>query len=871
MKIYQLLLVTLLTLSFVGLVPSFEGSPATPTVYLIGYGWGSPSNPINVHPGYTDFPFYVELVAYDATPLSATISFPPPPGTTFYVPPFTAVSSNQAGVSQANGNYVSTFYLTVSNTTSPGYYTVKVTVCFAYTIADSQVIGSRSFTLEVPVSAVNFPTPVAIQGGTPNNVEVLTQGEGLVPVTLEVSNPSQHVVSNVMINVTLPKGLYNQMGQDYVTFAFPSIQPQSTQYDTQMMNVTQGAVSGTYTLNYTITFMNYLGYRYFATNQNLTSGNANVTLNRVPLTLSLYPKMPVKFSATSTSTTPSSTFSIMLELNSPYDYLIQSVTPQSQFSLVKSNFTPATFQGFQTFNYTFSVPQNEIPGVYPVTFTVNYQVFGQSQQALVTTYVTVNYYNLSPSLSTPVWGEQGNQIVPMPGLTGIPLTLTLSNPLPYAISEVNATLIFPQGINSTYDSYLIPEVQAYGATTLTLVMNLGQNVSPGYHTLNYVLTYASSYGISRVEGSLPVYIYPENQISVSFANSTVYQGTESILPITIENLGAPLSSVSVNLKTSGLNLVGFSNETLTYLGSGESSTFTFLLSAQGVGVGTYPAVLTVSYNYGGVTKVSNYVIPINVVSSQNLVSVSLEPGIVYYGQVNNLTLKLTDLSQVPLTDVSVKVFGNPTLYSISQTTLNLGTVDPGKTTSFTLQVLPSVTSTTPLPISVQLQYVVPGGVVTQGYNFSLIATGSVVLQLQQPTVSFSNGSLTVNGVLNNFGSTSANFVTVYVNGNSTYIGSVPPNSPTPFSLTLPLFFNGNGTGHPLHLRIIISYEDAIYQSHNLTYSLNFSPTFNTNSTFHNFHQFRVHRASILPELIIFLVIIIVIVIAIFLVLRRGRK
>ncbi|WP_252896677.1 COG1361 S-layer family protein [Metallosphaera hakonensis] len=669
----------------------------------------------------------------------------------------------------------------------------------------------------------------------------------------------------------------SQTGQRYLTFTIPAIPSQESIQSTQLVNVTNNAMPGIYTINYSESFINYLGYKYYATNSNITSGNANLTVTNVPLNLAIYPKTPLIVTLSSPSATPSSTVSVLLGLNTSYNSFIESISPQTQLTLLSSNFTSTTFKGREVFNYTFEIPQNLVPGFYPVTFNVNYQIFGQQEQTTITTFVHVGYYNVSPILSDPIWGGQSNQVIPTPGMTGIPLTLTLINPLPYSLSNVNVTFILPPGISSPYTSYVIPSIGASGSggnsAQIALTVNLAQNLSPGYHNVNYIITYTSSYGISAVKSTIPVYIYPASQVSVSLGNTTLYQGTQSIFPVVISDTGiAPISQVSMSLKTEGVSVIGFTNQTLNSLQPGANSTFLFTLSAQGISPGTYPVILTLTYNYEGQLKTSSYTVPINVLPSEDIVQVSVIPSEVFYGEINNVTIQLRDTANLPVTNAVLRLFGQPSLYSLSQNIINLGTLDRGKIYEVSLNLLPTVTSNTPLPLSVEVQYLIPGGgVVSQAYNFSLVATGLVDLVLQQPQVSFSNGSLTVTGILNNFGTASANFVTVYVNGNSTYIGSVPPNSPTPFSTTLFLPFI-NGSIHQHEIKIVISYEDSIYQPHNITYFINYTPTathFNVTG-FHNFHNFQ-RRNSILPEIIIFILIIVVIILAILLVLRRGKR
>jgi hypothetical protein len=837
----------------------YYSTPVTPNVYVIAYGWGSPSSPVNAHAGYTDFPFYVEASQVDATIIGMSISVPS--GS-----PFTVVGETSTGVtSTANGESLAIFYLTVSNTTSPGYYPVRVTVTYAVNIAAYTCVEGKTFTLQVPVYGVNFPTPVGVQWGV-STVQQAFVGEGLVPLTIQVANPSDHVEDNVVINVSLPKGVYSQGGQRYALFTASSIPAQGIQEVTQLVNVSQLSSPGNYTLNYTVSFMNYLGYHYYATNFNITSGNANVTFgSKVPLEISIYPKSPLQVYATQGRGTPSSVVSVILRLNSSVNYFVDSIVTQSSLSLAFTNFTPSSGYGQSTYNFTFDVSPTTAPGVYPINFQVSYQELGQTFQASVTTYIYVNYFNVSPTLSDPTWGSPQDQLIPTPGMTGVPLSFILANPFPYPISGVNVSLKLPSGISSPYTNFLVPSIQSFGSYQVSFNLNLASNLTPGYVTIPYTVSFSSYYGTSVYHSKVAIYVYPSEEISLQYGNTTIYQGSQQSFPLVLINQGStPVSSVSVRLTGQGISLVGMSNQTVNYLAAGENVTLLYQLYApQGLGVGTYPLSLIVSYNYQGVTKTLEYTIPFNVIPSQQLVSVSVLPSVVYYGVPNNITVRVLDTAEVPLYNVQLRLFSQPSLYSISQNSVDLGTLYPGRAENIGLVMLPTVTSTSSLPLGLTVEYLLPGGSSQEeGYNFSLISTGLVKLVLQQPSALVSNGTVTVNGILNNFGTASANFVTVYVNGSPTYIGSVPPNSPTPFSYTFT-----PSQGGVQHVNIVVSYEDSLYQPHNITYQLAYTLTQTNLNQTHFLHH---SRQNVLP-ILIYIVVVLVITSAIIYVLRRGKK
>ncbi|MEM3213857.1 MAG: hypothetical protein QXX88_03080, partial [Metallosphaera sp.] len=104
--------------------------------------------------------------------------------------------------------------------------------------------------------------------------------------------------------------------------------------------------------------------------------------------------------------------------------------------------------------------------------------------------------------------------------------------------------------------------------------------------------------------------------------------------------------------------------------------------------------------------------------------------------------------------------------------------------------------------------------------------------------------------------------------NSTYIGSVPPNSPTPFSSTIFIPFSHANSSQ--EIRIDITYYDSVYQPHNISYTLHYVPTvqhLNFTNFGHSFHR----NLLLIPTIIIVILIIVIIILIVLLVSRRFRR
>ena len=102
---------------------------------------------------------------------------------------------------------------------------------------------------------------------------------------------------------------------------------------------------------------------------------------------------------------------------------------------------------------------------------------------------------------------------------------------------------------------------------------------------------------------------------------------------------------------------------------------------------------------------------------------------------------------------------------------------------------------------------------TVTYTVEFTLTGSVRLVVQDETVSQTSSGLTVSGSLLNEGEASAYYLVVSGSvsggtGNSTadYVGEVDPNSPTPFTITIP--FTAPRTPTKANVTVVESYQDS---------------------------------------------------------------
>jgi cobalamin biosynthesis Mg chelatase CobN len=115
-----------------------------------------------------------------------------------------------------------------------------------------------------------------------------------------------------------------------------------------------------------------------------------------------------------------------------------------------------------------------------------------------------------------------------------------------------------------------------------------------------------------------------------------------------------------------------------------------------------------------------------------------------------------------------------------------------------------------------LSYVDESGVQqSQSFSFGIVLSGNIILVLQSPQVVQGTDSLVVSGSILNEGFSSAYYasVTGTLAGTKTpssadYVGEVDPNTPVPFSVTVP-YTPQNAGSLQANISIVVSYENSL--------------------------------------------------------------
>ncbi|ABW02459.1 COG1361 S-layer family protein [Caldivirga maquilingensis] len=230
-----------------------------PRLTVEGAGWGSPSNPIAVGPGYGVVPLFVTIVnsgTANAVNINATISLP-----SGFKPlvNFTTIGGAPVGVP-----VYAVFIVNVSNV-SPGTYYANLTLTY------NNGLESR---LRVPIVVSGEPRLIS-EGtvwGSPSSPITVGPGYGAVPLTFIIVNSGTAPAINVKANVSLPVG-FVALTSNATIGDLPIGVPV---YVTFMVNVTN-VKAGTYYANLTLTY-----------------SGGSLTIRRIPIVVTGVPDVVVE-------------------------------------------------------------------------------------------------------------------------------------------------------------------------------------------------------------------------------------------------------------------------------------------------------------------------------------------------------------------------------------------------------------------------------------------------------------------------------------------------------------------------------------------------------------------------------------------------
>ncbi|WWQ61734.1 hypothetical protein V6M85_01090 [Sulfolobus tengchongensis] len=810
------------------------------TIVVSSWGWGTPENPILAYPGYNDTPFYVivsQPIGYQIVYAYLILSGTPIVSEGGNNIAYGSVSSSSLTTSQI------TFFLNVEKDAKPGTYNVPLVIIYQNAVTGSESQIAQEITIEI--NNVTFPILDQVFWGTTQQLTFAQVGEGLIPLTFSVFNPTTEPMLNVTLTVFLPKGIYSQSGSQRLAIIIPALPAGEPEFISTIVNVSNIIRPGVYYLNYSFSFSNFLGYYY--------SQKGNQSIN-----ITIYPQARLNIYSNPIQSTPNNITVLVVDISTNVSSFIASVRPVtiSDLVIISSNFMPAFLSPGQNIIYSFKiyVPQGILPSVYPIPIEINYTSLGQKLTTVYLTYANI-YYNQTPQIVEAIWNSS---ITPFPGIGVIPLTLFVYNPLPYPITAVNISYKFPSGLIPLQPFIFIPGIPQYDTIPVTIPIEITPNASVGLINFDYKISYNQD---KMVTGNNSIYILPPAPVIIEANNTEINEGSYNVIPIRVVNLG-PEYVYNVNLIAiaQGLEIIASVNSTIPFIKPNTSVVYYYTIYApQSLPPAVYPLVIKLAYTYFTSEIVRTFTIPILVTSLQSPLIISFLKTTVYYNSNNTEILTLQNLANFTIYDIRLDISYPTQEIYLSQNQLYIPYLPPNFIYTIPLYVIPQIPQTMSIPIVITASYISKQGTPqTYQYQLNLLSTGFVKMEITQVSAQIVNNTLVINGLLINTGSQNAQYVSVSVNNySSIYIGNIPPNSPTPFSFTLSLppgYYKFN---------ITVSYENELYQSNITSYVLSYVISYPTSTN--NQERIPVTTISFLG------IIVILVIIIVYLSLRGLRK
>lgn len=614
-----------------------------------------------------------------------------------------------------------------------------------------------------------------------------------------------------------------------------NISPNSVFTETFDLNVNQSAATG-------ITYYIPLAIDY---TDNAVSSlvTQTTTVNGGPLQIpiALYGPVELSFAASTTHLVGGEQNNVTITISNTgtgtSGPIAATVTPPSTVTLLNQlATTPSLAPGASSTQLLeLFVPSSLSGTAFLVTFTVpkyldqysNAQTFTQTLGFTVASTTTVEASS-SFVVQGATWTSASSTTSPLPGSEDTPLVVSLQYLGSTAVTSLQGTLQLPGGFTnlnggSTATAFSSAATNQYGAVTLTFYVDIGNSAKPGNYNFTLTLQWSTSesLGLTQTAVLTPP---PISQLESSFQVQGATWGTPSeqsssvVTPIPGEQ-GEPLV---VNLQYLGTTTVTAIQGTLTLPAgitdlNGEQTATAYSATASPNAVVT----LTFYLNIGSGVKPGDYTYPIQLswltsvsipmsqaatvtpppVTAQTTaasfpLSVTQENTTVVVGEKLSTGFQLTNVGTEAIYSPTFSLnAGSPVVLSSIGSPVPTTELDPGKSVTFDAVVTASP-SATPGIYSGTLSVAFTdssGDSHTQSFPIGFTVQGTVILILQDTAITQSTTGFTVTGSILNEGTVAAYYSSMsgLVGGSASsaatpvYLGEIDPNTPLPFSVTIP--------------------------------------------------------------------------------------
>lgn len=409
------------------------------------------------------------------------------------------------------------------------------------------------------------------------------------------------------------------------------------------------------------------------------------------------------------------------------------------------------------------------------------------------------------------WGNGTSTGEAGPGDQDVPLTITLQYIYPYAALYAQVDILLPAGFSTTSTAlsssstnndtaYYANSLQKGQVFQVETFLNLASNVSLGSYTFpttilwNAVLTNSTSAPeVSLEQGtSFAINVQGDTKLSFSSSQSALTPGQVNNITLTLENSGTGnASNIDTTITSSNPSQVSVLNQ-FPFVGSLSSEqtsagSLELFVSSSAAGSSVTLSITTTYLDAYTVSQSQTQTIGlfVSTTSSTSQLVVRSSENSLTPGQVNNLTLVITNEGSDTLSGVSAQVSSSSQAVSVLTEPNVIPTLSPGSSSSLQIGVFVSAASSnTAVTLSVATTYTVVGP------NETGTETQNVGLYVSSQAGAASNSSLSIVTVRNDI----LTGVTSEVVFSVTNTGSSPVYDPV-FSLSVssPLVVMSNST------------------------------------------------------------------------------
>jgi hypothetical protein len=513
------------------------------------------------------------------------------------------------------------------------------------------------------------------------------------------------------------------------------------------------------------------------------------------------------------------------------------------------------------------------------------------------------------------WGTTSSPVEAGPGSVSVPLVVTFQYYYTNTATSVQATLSLPSGFTdsngaSSAIAFESGDVSSGTVFSLTYYLTVAQTTQLGSYSMPISISWGAivstqngyQQSVSLVQNSaVTAYLKGKVQLSFEALQQSVTPGQVNNITMVLSNVGtgeatqistkiSAAATTSSSSSQSATVLSHFQNVGALEAGANVSQVIGVYVPTSASGL---PLVLTISSNYTDAYGVSesasqniglyanDYVAPLSNVS----LGVTPLNTNVSAGEDSTVSFLIKNLGDTPIySPVFSLSLSSPLVTMANATYSSPGTsMPPGGSFVYEAVVTSSPTATLgTYPGSLSVAYSDSAGTHngTKSFSVGFKLAGTITLVVQGELITEAPGNVTISGTLLNEGQTAAYYATLVADltqggtslGNaSQYVGEIDPNTPLPFSVTIPTSHAiSNGTAG---MDILVSYQDNFGQNQTFSSVAQHITVFQSQQIPQGgqTHQGRATFGAGILLLIIILLVVIVAVVSVLYVRRRRSK